>query len=162
MGAWTKYLPKNVGSCPGHHHQLIARNLVFEIIRGESPLIHKICVTKLALNSLNYTENRLKRKQISSHKLGKQKPSLSQGFHLLLQRFSASRSLQSLFAEFLCVFFTFFYVCFYMCLLRRVLPVCRDLIIIEIFWYGVRIQELQIRASLKDDFRILKFILRIC
>ena len=95
--------------------QLIARIFVFEIIRGESPLIHKICVTKLALNSLNYTENRLKRKQISSHKLGKQKPSLSQGFHLLLQRFSASRSLQSLFAEFLCVFFTFF-----MCVFTRV------------------------------------------
>ena len=114
MGAWTKHLPKNIGSCPGHHHQLIARNLVFEIIRGESPLIHKICVTKLALNSLNYTENRLKRKQISSHKLGKQKPSLSQGFHLLLQRFFASRSLQSLFAEFLCVFFTFF-MCIFTC-----------------------------------------------
>ena len=35
MGAWTKNLPKNVGTCPGHHLQLIAQNLVFKIFRGE-------------------------------------------------------------------------------------------------------------------------------
>ena len=37
MGAWTKKLPKNVGTCPGHHLQLIARNLVFEIFRVNHP-----------------------------------------------------------------------------------------------------------------------------
>ena len=39
MGAWTKNLPKNVGTrlSPGHHLQLIARNLVFKIFRGEPP-----------------------------------------------------------------------------------------------------------------------------
>ena len=32
-----KNLPKNVGACPGHHLQLIARNIVFKIFRGEPP-----------------------------------------------------------------------------------------------------------------------------
>ena len=38
MGALTKNLPKNVGNCPFHHLQLIARNLVFEIFRSKLPL----------------------------------------------------------------------------------------------------------------------------
>ena len=32
-----RQLPKNVGSCPGHHLELIVRNLVFKIFRGDPP-----------------------------------------------------------------------------------------------------------------------------
>ena len=39
MGAWTKNLSNHVGTFPGHHLQLIAWNLVFEIFRGEPPKI---------------------------------------------------------------------------------------------------------------------------
>ena len=38
LGAWTKNLPHDIGTCPGHHLQLIARNHFFEIFRGEPPL----------------------------------------------------------------------------------------------------------------------------
>ena len=41
MGAWTQNLPQNVGTCPGRHLQLIARNFVFEIFRGEPPTPYK-------------------------------------------------------------------------------------------------------------------------
>ena len=37
IGAWTKNLPKNVFTCPGHQPQLIARNIVIKIFRGEPP-----------------------------------------------------------------------------------------------------------------------------
>ena len=37
LGAWTQNRPQNVGTYPDHHLQLIARNLVFEIFRGELP-----------------------------------------------------------------------------------------------------------------------------
>ena len=34
---FSKKPPQRVGSCPGHHVQLIDRSLVIEIIRGEPP-----------------------------------------------------------------------------------------------------------------------------
>ena len=34
---WTQNYPQIVGTCPGHHGQLISQNCVFTKIRGEPP-----------------------------------------------------------------------------------------------------------------------------
>ena len=46
MGAWTKNLPKNVGTCPVHLIQLIARNLVFKIFMYflKKTFTHLLCI----------------------------------------------------------------------------------------------------------------------